>query len=374
MPALHTPVCDLLGIRYPIVLAGMGGLYGKLTPPELVAAVSNAGGLGVTGLTDVEPEEIRRRIRRIRELTDRPFGVDLLLPASMDDAEPESIEAMWQRIERDHPAHVKFVRELMREFGLPQAPPANDWFMSPRLLGEQAQAVLEEKVPVFAVGLGNPGLILERAHAQGTLVVGLAGTAKQAARQAREGVDIIVAQGAESGGHTGRVGTTVLVPEVVDAVGTTPVLAAGGIVDGRGIAAMLALGAQGVWMGTAFLMSAESRLYAEHKAEIAATASEHFVVTRAYTGKNARDVRNLFIERWERSGLPALQMPLQWVLLREFRAAALAAGRYDLINNPAGQGGGRLTAIRPAQEIFDELVAQTIGALERIGRLTSADS
>ena len=374
MPALHTPVCDLLGIRYPIVLAGMGGLYGKLTPPELVAAVSNAGGLGVTGLTDVEPEEIRRRIRRIRELTDRPFGVDLLLPASMDDAEPESIEAMWQRIERDHPAHVKFVRELMREFGLPQAPPANDWFMSPRLLAEQAQAVLDEKVPVFAVGLGNPGLILERAHAQGTLVVGLAGTAKQAARQAREGVDIIVAQGAESGGHTGRVGTTVLVPEVVDAVGTTPVLAAGGIVDGRGIAAMLALGAQGVWMGTAFLMSAESRLYAEHKAEIAATASEHFVVTRAYTGKNARDVRNLFIERWERSGLSALQMPLQWVLLREFRAAALAAGRYDLINNPAGQGGGRLTAIRPAQEIFDELVAQTIGALERIGRLTSADS
>ena len=370
MPALHTPVCDLLGIRYPIVLAGMGGLYGKLTPPELVAAVSNAGGLGVTGLTDVEPEEIRRRIRRIRELTDRPFGVDLLLPASMDEAEPESIEAMWQRIEREHPAHVKFVRELMREFGLPQAPPANDWFMSPRLLGEQAQAVLEEKVPVFAVGLGNPGLILERAHAQGTLVVGLAGTAKQAARQAREGVDIIVAQGAESGGHTGRVGTTVLVPEVVDAVGTTPVLAAGGIVDGRGIAAMLALGAQGVWMGTAFLMSAESRLYAEHKAEIAATASEHFVVTRAYTGKNARDVRNIFIERWERSGLPALQMPLQWVLLREFRAAALAARRYDLINNPAGQGGGRLSTVRPAQAIFDGLVAGALAALKRVAQLT----
>ena len=279
-----------------------------------------------------------------------------------------------QRVAATSRLTLRFVRELRREFGRPHAPPANDWFMSPRLLGEQAQAVLEEKVPVFAVGLGNPGLILERAHAQGTLVVGLAGTAKQAARQAREGVDIIVAQGAESGGHTGRVGTTVLVPEVVDAVGTTPVLAAGGIVDGRGIAAMLALGAQGVWMGTAFLMSAESRLYAEHKAEIAATASEHFVVTRAYTGKNARDVRNIFIERWERSGLPALQMPLQWVLLREFRAAALAAGRYDLINNPAGQGGGRLSTVRPAQAIFDGLVAGALAALKRVAQLTRREA
>ena len=371
MPDLHTSLCDRLGIRYPIVLAGMGGLYGRLTPPELVAAVSNAGGLGVTGLTDVEPEEMRRRIRRIRELTDKPFGVDLLLPATMDEAEPESIEEMWQRITREFPAHVAFVRELMREFGLPQARPASDWFMSPRILNEQAQAVLEEKVPVFAVGLGNPGLVLARAHAQGTVVIGLAGTARQAARQAGDGVDIIVAQGAESGGHTGRVGTTVLVPEVVDAVAPVPVLAAGGIVDGRGIAAMLALGAQGVWMGTAFLMSEESRLYPEHKAEIAATASEHFVVTRAYTGKPARDVRNVFIERWEKRGLPALPMPLQWVLLREFRAAALAAGRFDLINNPAGQGGGRIATIRPAREIFDRLVAQTIEALDRLATLRS---
>ncbi len=372
MRKLHTPICERLGIRYPIVLAGMGGLYGRLTPPELVAAVSNAGGLGVGGMTDVEPEEIRRRIRRIRELTDKPFGIDLLLPATMDEEEPESIEAMWQRIVRDYPAHVKFVRDLIGEFGLPAAPPANDWFMSPKLLNEQAQAVLEEKVPVFAVGLGNPGLILKRAHAQGTIVIGLAGTAKQAARQAQDGVDIIVAQGAESGGHTGRVGTTVLVPEVVDAVGNTPVLAAGGIVDGRGVAAMLALGAQGVWMGTAFLMSEESRLYAEHKDEIAATASEHFVVTRAYTGKPARDVRNVFIERWEKSGLPALQMPLQWVLLREFRAAALAAGRYELINNPSGQGGGRIGTVRPARDIFEGLIAEAGATFDRLAAFARA--
>lgn len=369
MASLRTPLCDLLGIRHPIVLAGMGGLHGMVVPPELVAAVSNAGGLGVTGLTDVAPDDIRTRIRRIRELTDRPFGVDLLLPATMDEAEPESIEDMWARIRRDFPRHVEFVRGLMREFGLPDAPPANDWFMSPRVLREQAQAVLDEKVPVFAVGLGNAALVVDAAHARGMKVIGLAGTAAQAARQAQAGVDVIVAQGSEAGGHTGRIATGVLVPETVDAVGATPVLAAGGIVDGRGIAAMLALGAQGVWIGTAFLMSSESGLYPEHKDEIARSASQDFVVTRAYTGKPARDVRNLFIERWERSGLPALPMPLQWVLLREFRAAALAARRYDLVNNPAGQGGGRLHRVRPARAIFDELVAQTHDALERLQRI-----
>ena len=367
MGALSTPVCERLGIRYPIVLAGMGGLHGMVIPPELVAAVSNAGGLGVTGLTDVEPEEIRRRIRRIRELTDKPFGIDLLLPASMDEAEPESIEAMWERICREYPEHVRFLRELMRELNLPPAPPpARDWFMSPRMLREQAQAVLEENIPVFAVGLGNPGLVVDEAHRRGTQVIGLAGSARQAAQQAALGVDIIVAQGTEAGGHTGRVGAIVLVPEVVDAVGAVPVLGAGGIVDGRGIAAMFALGAQGVWVGTAFLMAEECGIDPVMKRAIASARSDEFVVTRGYTGKPARDVRNAFIERWEASGLKALPMPLQWVLLREFRAAAAAAGRIDLLNNPAGQGGGRLRTVEPARRIFERMVEEAEAAIKRL--------
>src|SRR3990170_869993 len=195
---LRTPLCDLLGITYPIVLAGMGGMWGQVVPPELVAAVSNAGGLGVTGLTDVEPEEIRRRIRRIRELTDRPFGVDLLLPASMDAAEPESGEAMWERIQREHPGHV----------GL----------MSPQVIRAQVQAVLDEKVPLFAAALGEPGWVIPLARQAGTRVLGLVGSARHAERQKAAGGDLIVAQGAEAGGHTGTVGTMVLVPEVVDAV------------------------------------------------------------------------------------------------------------------------------------------------------------
>lgn len=364
--ALHTPLCELLGIRYPILLAGMGGMWGQVVPPALVAEVSNAGGLGVTGCTDVEPEEIRRRIRAIRELTDKPFGIDLLLPASMDEAEPASVEEMWARIKREYPRHVSFIDETMREFGLQPAAPSRNWFLSPRVIREQVQAVLGEKVPLFAAALGDPAWVVPQAHAVGTKVLGLAGSARNAVRQRKAGVDLIVAQGAEAGGHTGIVATSVVVPEVVDAVSPVPVLAGGGIVDGRGVAAALALGAQGAWIGTAFLASTESGIYAEHKQQIIGAASEDFIVTRAYTGKTARDVRNPFIDRWEKSGLKALPMPLQWVLLREFRAAALAANRFDLVNNPAGQGGGRLKQIRPARAIFETIVAEAEAALDRV--------
>jgi nitronate monooxygenase len=202
---LTTPLCGRLGIRYPILLAGMGGMWGQVVPPALVAAVSNAGGLGVTGLTDVEPEEIRRRVRHIRDLTDRPFGVDLLLPASMDEAEPESVEAIWERIEREYPDHVAFARRLMGEFGLRPAAPGRDWLMSPRVIREQVQAVLEEKVPLFAAALGEPGGVVPLARRAGTAVVGLAGSARNAERQQAAGVDLIVAQGSEAGGHTGTV-------------------------------------------------------------------------------------------------------------------------------------------------------------------------
>jgi NAD(P)H-dependent flavin oxidoreductase YrpB (nitropropane dioxygenase family) len=181
-------------------------------------------------------------------------------------------------------------------------------------------------------------------------------------------VDLIVAQGYEAGGHTGRIGSFVLIPEVVDAVSPTPVVAAGGIVDGSGVAAALALGAQGVWIGTAFLLSEESRIWETHKRAIIDARTEDFVVTRAYTGKTARDVKNVVIERWERSGLAPLPMPLQGILFRDFLAAAERAHRYDLINNPAGQGGGRLSAIRPAREILETIVREAIEVLEGIPR------
>ncbi len=363
---LRTPLCDLLGIRYPILLAGMGGRRGLVVPPELVAAVSNAGGLGVTGLTDLPPEEIQRSIRTIRELTDKPFGVDLLLPASMMDPEAESLDDARQRLERDYPKHVEFVRKLAEEFNLPLGRSGRQFIMSARTIREQVDVVLEERVPLFAAALGDPGWVVPNAHAVGTKVLGLAGSARHALRHKEAGVDLIVAQGYEAGGHVGKIGTFVLIPEVVDAVAPIPVIAAGGIVDGRGVTAALALGAQGAWIGTAFLLSEESRLFDAHKRAIIAARTEDFVVTRAYTGKTARDVRNVIIERWERSGLAPLPMPLQGILFRDFLAAAELAGCYDFINNPAGQGGGRLRAIRPAREIFETIVREAIDVLERI--------
>ena len=367
-PVLRTPLCDLLGIRYPILLAGMGGRGEEVVPPELVAAVSNAGGLGVTGLTDLPPEAIRRSIRRIRELTDKPFGIDLLLPASMEDPDADSLDEARRRIERDYPRHVEFVRTLAEEFSLPLTRASDRFIMSPSAIREQVRVVLEERVPLFAAALGDPRGVVADAHAAGTKVLGLAGSVRHARRHEAAGVDLIVAQGAEAGGHTGTVGSFVLIPELIDAVAPLPVLAAGGIVDGRGIAAALALGAQGVWVGTAFLVAEESRLFERQKAEIIMAATEDFVVTRTYTGKTARDVRNPVIEHWERSGLEPLPMPLQWILLRDFLASAERAGRYELLNNPAGQGGGRLQAVRPARVIFDELVSQAIEALESMDR------
>lgn len=373
MLKLHTPLCDLLGIQYPIFLAGMGGRRDRVVPPELVAAVSNAGGLGVTGLTDLPPEEIRRCIRRIRELTDRPFGIDLLLPASMEDPEASSLDEVWRCLERDYPRHVEFVRKLAEEFNLPDVRSGNQFIMSPRTIREQVEIVLEERVPLFAAALGDPAWVVPKAREVGTKVLGLAGSARQALRQKEAGVDIIVAQGYEAGGHVGTVGTFVLIPEVVDAVSPFPVVAAGGIADGRGIAAALALGAQGVWVGTAFLLSEESGIFDFQKQAILKARTEDFVVTRAYTGKTARDVRNIVIERWERSGLRPLPMPLQWILFRDFLAVAERAGRYDLMNNPAGQVGGRLHAVRPAREIFETMVRETMEVLQDISsRVRSA--
>ena len=365
---LRTPLCDLLGIRYPILLAGMGGRRNLVVPAELVAAVSNAGGLGVTGLTDLAPEEIRRSIRRIRELTDKPFGIDLLLPASLEDLDAGSLDEARRRLEREYPRHAEFVRKLAEEFDLPQVRSVNQFIMSPRTIREQVEAVLEERVPLFAVALGDPGWVVPRARAVGTKVLGLVGSVRHALRHREAGVDLIVAQGYEAGGHVGSVGSLVLIPEVVDAVSPTPVVAAGGIVDGRGVAAALALGAQGAWIGTAFLLSEECGTFDAHKHAIIEAHTEDFVVTRVYTGKTARDVRNVIIERWERSGLPPLPMPLQGILFRDFLAAAEQARRYDLINNPAGQGGGRLSAVRPAREILEGIVRETIEVLEGMPR------
>lgn len=360
---LHTSLCADLGIQYPIILAGMG-MKGRATPPELVAAVSEAGGMGILGCSWLDGDEVRRRIRAVRNMTDKPFGVDLLLPASMADAAPDRVE-MRGRIERDYPRHTAFVRQLTEKFGLAPVP-AQGGVMSPEFIRRQVDACLEARIPVFAAGLGDPAWVVPLAHQVGTKVMGLVGNVRNARRQVEAGVDYVIAQGYEAGGHTGKIANFPLIPMVVDAVRPVPVIAAGALADGRAVVAALALGAVGAWVGTAFLLAEECRIFAEHQAEIARGSAEDFVVTRAYTGKTARDYRNPVIEAWEKSGLAPLPMPLQGVLMDDFVAAAEAAGRPELINNPAGQIGGMLTRKRPARQILLSMVEEAEAVLDRL--------
>lgn len=364
-PVLSTRLCDILEVEYPICLAGMGGRW---TPPELVAAVSEAGGLGVMGGTGMEVEELRGRIRRVRELTDKPFGVDLLLPVvtgSVDTSggggQPES---QFDAVRRQYPRHAAFVDTLIEEFGLERADPPEPGETGLALARKQVDMILEEDVAVFAAALGDPAWVVPMAREKGVKVMGLVGSVRNAHRQVAAGVDIIVAQGTEAGGHTGRIATMPLVPQVVDAVSPLPVVAAGGIANGRGIAASLALGAEGAWMGTAFLAAKECGIYDAQQETIIRGRSEDFIISRSYTGKTARQYQGPIVQAWENSGLDTLPMPLQGVLMSGFNAAAERSKRYDLVFNPAGQGAGMVNEARPAADIMADLVSETVSVLD----------
>ena len=381
-PRFHTAICDLLEIEYPICLAGMGGLKGRYTPPELVAAVSNAGGLGVFGGSGFTPEELRQKIRKVRELTDRPFGVDLLLPASIQRMPTSSQgsdapkETPREALRRHYPEHVAFVESLAAEFGLPEVS-ARQESDSDDIAGRARQLVdviLEEGVPVFAAGLGDPAWVVPLAREAGTKVMGLVGNVRNAVRQIKAGVDIVVAQGTEAGGHTGKIATMPLVPQIVDAVSPLPVLAAGGIADGRGIAAALALGAEGVWMGTAFLVAEENEIFETQQQSLLDGSSEDFVISRSYTGKTARQYRNPIVQAWENSGLDPLPMPLQGILVSDLGRAAEQAGRHDLLFTPAGQAAALLNERRPAADIMEDLVAGAVSTLDRMRDRVTTDA
>ena len=363
---LHTTLCDQLNIEYPVFLAGMG-VKGRATPPELVAAVSEAGGMGILGCSWLDADEVRRRVRAVRNLTDKPFGVDLLLPASMAEAVPDRAE-MRARIEKDHPQQAAFAKSLLGKFGLKPVV-SQAAAMSAEFIRKQVDVCLEERIAVFAAGLGDPSWVVPLAHQVGTKVMGLVGNVRNAERQKKAGVDYVIAQGYEAGGHTGTIANFPLIPMVVDAVAPIPVIAAGAIADGRTLVAGLALGAVGVWVGTAFLLAEESNLFAKHQEEIIRGTAEDFIVTRAYTGKTARDYRNEVIKAWDEFGLKTLPMPLQGVLMDDFIAAADAADRAELINNPAGQIAGMLKRKRPAKDILMSMVREAEEGIERLASM-----
>ena len=323
--ALHTPLCDLLGIRYPVCQAGMA----FVARSALVAAVSEAGGLGVLAAAHCTPAELRAEIRKVRDLTDRPFGVDILFATV-----------------RGAGAEVEQFTDSVR-----------GW----------VDVSLDERVPVIVAGLGSPGPLTAEAHRLGIKVMALCGNVKQARDHARSGVDVVIAQGHEAGGHTGRVTGMVLVPAVVDAVAPVPVLAAGGIADGRGLVAALALGAVGVWMGTRFIATREAYAHANYKDKIVAIDEEGTVVSRASSGKPCRLIRNNFTRSWEGREAEIQPFPVQFERVGK-PSAIRAREQGDVENGSAacGQSAGLIRDVRPAGEIVKALVTEAEAALLRL--------
>ena len=366
---VRTPVCDLLGIERPIV---------GFSPSEHVAAaVSRAGGLGVLGCVRFnDPAELDAVLDWMDANTDgRPYGVDVVMPARVPaEGAVKDLEEMIPRAHRD------FVEQTLRALGVPPAPDGAagaegvmGWLHS--VARKQVEVALAHPARLIANALGPPPEdVIAAAHERGMLVAALAGKAAHARAQVASGVDIVVAQGYEAGGHTGEIGSMVLIPEIVDAVGDrVPVLAAGGIGCGRQVAAALALGAAGAWMGSAWLLTQEYALTtaapAVQQALLAATSSDT-VRSRIYSGKPARLLKNRWTAAWEQPGAPEpLRMPLQNLLVAGAHQRLMHSGRPDVVPMPAGQVVGLISEIRPVAEVIAALVEETDQALSRLSAL-----
>ncbi|MBB6734494.1 NAD(P)H-dependent flavin oxidoreductase [Cohnella zeiphila] len=348
---LQTALCEQFAIRYPLFLAGMAG--GPSTP-ELTAAVSEAGGLGTLGAAYMEPEDIREAIRRIRERTAAPFGVNLFVYQPGDD------NARIREVQSE-------LNKMRRHLGIPGA--TDNEVHTPYRFEQQFEVLLEEKVPVIGTAFGVlPASCMLAAKSAGHRVVAMATTVREAKLAQESGCDAIVAQGSEAGGHRGtfaldahpmgaNIGTMALVPQIADQV-TIPVIAAGGIMDGRGLAAALALGAQGVQMGTRFLTAIEAGTNAAYRKALLASDEESTVLTKAFSGRPARGIANAFIRQWEASGISPLAFPAQNTVTRDIRNAASMQQQAEYLSLWAGQGTRMLTPEDTAQQIIDRIMKQ----------------
>lgn len=349
-------IADRLGVDHPIFQAPMAG---GASTPELVAAVSNAGGLGAFGLGYLAPSAIREQLRAARALTSRPFCANLFVP------EPPGPAPAPDEVARAQAA----LAPLRAEVGLlaPAAP------APPPPFEEQLRVVLEERIPVFSVTFG--ALSREDVGAlsrNGAFVMATATSVREARALEATGVHAIVAQGGEAGGHRGTflgpvegglAGTLALVPQIVDAV-KVPVVAAGGIMDGRGIAAAFALGASAAALGTAFLACPESGASRPYKEAVLARRDEDATgLTRAFSGRFARGLRNRFMERMK--DLAVLPYPLQNSMTSDLRREAARAGKAELLSLWAGQGVPLVREL-PAAELFRALVRETEAAVARL--------
>lgn len=308
---MKTALTDMLGVQHPVMLAGMGGVsYSKLC-----AAVSEAGGFGCIGASTMDFDTMVAEIAAVRSMTDKPFGVDLLTAAPQD-------------------------------------------------MAANVQAIIDGGGSTFVAGLGVPREVVAQCHEQDVLVVNMCGKVHHAVDAVEAGCDIVVAQGTEAGGHTGRIATLPLVPMIVDAVGSeVPVVAAGGIFDGRGLAAALSLGAAGVWVGTRFIATPEARSVTGYKDRIVGSDETGTLVTRAYTGKTCRVLSTTYADDFERSGAKPEPFPGQFIKSMNDGVNHLGGDELtpavdpDKEFMPAGQAVGAIGSLVPAAQVVAEMVA-----------------
>jgi NAD(P)H-dependent flavin oxidoreductase YrpB (nitropropane dioxygenase family) len=361
----------MLDIEYPILSAGMGpSLIGEPTGAgvELVVAVSEAGGLGVLGAAGHTVDEMQEAIREIRKQTDKPFGVDILLPAAQveaGDMDPKDIKntPIDEALQKLPKKYYDWFLSVKKEHNLPDLEIVIRGGSTTSMPHKSIKVILEEKVPVFAAGLGNPAFMVDDAHKAGVKVIGLTGNSKNAGRVAKGGADIVVAQGHEAGGHTGRVGTMALIPQALNAVGSTPLLAAGGIGDGRALAACLVMGCAGVWCGTRFLAAKESGLVDEQRQFIVNATDEDTRRSKLYTGKTSRTIYSQVHDVWAASGLDMLPFGQQGLLASAVIGSFHAAKKYEFVGPFSGQVSGIIDEILPAKDIIDLMVEQAVDIL-----------
>ncbi|MBI1406327.1 MAG: nitronate monooxygenase [Caulobacter sp.] len=320
---LHTPLCDLLEVEHPIMLAGMGGV----SYADLAAAVSNAGGYGVLGMAGRSPEFIRDEMRKVRSLTDKPFGVDLLA------ASPESLTA-------------------------------------------SVEIIIQEGASSFVAGLGVPMPIMEKLKKAGLKVMVVCGAVKHAVKAEQAGCDAVICQGGEGGGHTGLVGTLPLVAQAVEAV-KIPVVAAGGLYDGRGLAASLALGAQGVWMGTRFIASREAHAGDLYRQTIVDSADDSTIRTRCYSGKPMRVKQNPYVADWESRPGDIQPFPIQAGISIQNNAMGGIGGQTENLDPDKscfamGQSAGGVHDVLPAGDIVRRIMAEARIAIAHVASIAES--
>ncbi len=365
---MHNELCERLGIEFPI--------FAFTHCRDVAAAVSNAGGLGVLGAVGFDAAELEVELTWLDEhCGDRPYGVDIVIPGKyegMGELDPVKLEAELKSMIPEQ--HRTFVKQLLADHGVPELE------NGPRreLLGWTAATATplvdvilkHEKVALVANALGTPPAdVIEQVHERGMLIAALAGSVKHARNHKEAGVDVVICQGSEGGGHTGDVGSIVLWPEVIDAVAPVPVLAAGGIASGRQMAAAMVMGAAGVWTGSLWLTVEEAAAPPAQVATYLAATSRDTVRSRSFTGKPCRLLKNDWTDAWENPANPdPLPMPLQMMVAIECvsRSHAYPEQAKDVAVNPAGQVIGHINQVRKSRDVVLGMVEDYIDAVQRL--------